>query len=233
MLCICPQNITSLLELENIYKWLKIFFKCLFLHICWGFFFFSWERGCILEDVLLIPGEQNKKAHLRARLLSPGRSHVQRQGREGFVGGGGTCVLPADAASFGSEPPSCHWELGSVSGPSKWPRRWFWGDRTACVVTGSLKGSRPQNGSAGCGLLSRFHPGRQTSHPTDAQSSPAETPPRPIEATPSKNGDARTQPFLFTSSGQATLSGSQPWPAWELSCADRSEANVFSFVTLD
>ena len=139
MLCICPQNITSLLELENIYKWLKIFFKCLFLHICWGFFFFSWERGCILEDVLLIPGEQNKKAHLRARLLSPGRSHVQRQGREGFVGGGGTCVLPADAASFGSEPPSCHWELGSVSGPSKWPRRWFWGDRTACVVTGSLK----------------------------------------------------------------------------------------------
>lgn len=50
--------------------------------------------------MLLIPGEQNKKkAHLRARLLSPGRSHVQGQGRGGFVGGGGTCVLPASALS--------------------------------------------------------------------------------------------------------------------------------------
>lgn len=33
------------------------------------------------------------------------------RGRDGFVGGGGTYVLPADAASFSSEPPSWHWAV--------------------------------------------------------------------------------------------------------------------------
>lgn len=111
----------------------KIFFKCLFLHICWGFFFFS-LRERMYSWRCVTHSRRTKQAQLRAHLLSPG-SHVQWQGRDGCVGGSGTCVLPADAASFGSEPPSCHWELGSVSGPS----RWFWGDRTACVVMGSLK----------------------------------------------------------------------------------------------
>lgn len=173
----------------------------LFTYLLRIFFFslrermYSWR--CVTHS------RRAKQAQLRAHLLSPGRSHVQRQGRDGCVGGSGTCVLPADAASFGSEPPSCRWELGSVSGPSKWPSRWFWGDRTACVVMGSLKRLMSTNRSTGCGLPSRRNPGRQTRRPRDAQSSPAETPPRPIEATPSKNGHARTRPFLFTSSGQA------------------------------
>lgn len=72
-------------------------------------FFFFLERGDVfLKMCYSFQENKTKKAHLRARLLSPGRSHVQRQGRGGFVGGGGTCVLRADAASFSSEPPSCH-----------------------------------------------------------------------------------------------------------------------------
>lgn len=102
------------------------------------FFFFLWERGCILEDVLLIPGEQNKPSSEPISCLLEATSSG-RGGMAAWEAAAPVCCLrtqpAADAASFGSEPPSCHWELGSVSGPS----RWFWGDRTACVVMGSLK----------------------------------------------------------------------------------------------
>lgn len=199
MLCICPQNITSLLELENIYKWLKIFFKCLFLHICWGFFFFLREGMYSWRCVTHPRRTKQKKSPPQSPSPVSWKKPRPRAG-EGWLRGRRRHLC---AASFSSEPPSCHWDLGSVSGPSKWPRRWFWGDRTACVVTGSLKRLTSTEQKRRLRLTELIPSGRQTRHPRDAQSSPAETPPRPIEATPSKNGDAQTQPFLFTSSGQA------------------------------
>lgn len=60
------------------------------------------------EDVFLktcysFQESKTKAAHLRARVSRPGRGHIQRQGRGGFVGGGGPgcCLrmLPASALS--------------------------------------------------------------------------------------------------------------------------------------
>lgn len=39
MLFLCPQNITSWLELENIYKWSEIFLSVSFYKYVDGFFF--------------------------------------------------------------------------------------------------------------------------------------------------------------------------------------------------
>lgn len=198
------------------------------------FFFFFSLRERMYSWRCVTHSRRTKQAQLRAHLLSPG-SHVQWQG-EGWLRGRQRHLC----AACGTQPATrrCQLRLWAaflslrtgkcLPGPS----RWFWGDRTACVVMGESKKAHVTEQKHRLRLTEPTQSWQTDAPPKGHQSSPAETPTLTnrrllLERTYT---DAA---FLVYISGQAIPLRKPALASVELSYADRSEAHVFSFVTLD